>query len=170
MTERPPHGKIRATVVSTADQFNSGKLKVQYSLGGPPIVTWADACVPYAGGKNGIHAIPPVGSGVWVEFPEVDPEHPIWTGCWWKDGELSGAFGAGAYLNSLPVVIQSTGQHRVILGGGGGDAVVIETSRGEQGPRIVMTESSLKISCGPTMSIEITASEVKINSDGLVVR
>lgn len=168
MTGRP--GKVRATVVSTADQSNSGKLKVQYSLGGSPMETWADACVPYAGGKNGIHAIPPVGSGVWVEFLDGDPEKAIWTGCWWKEGELAGAFGAGASLTSLPVVIQSTGKHRVILGGSGGDPVVIETSRREQGPRIVMTESSLRISCGPNMSIEITASEVKINSDGLVVR
>jgi len=162
-------GKVRATVVSTADQSNSGKLKVQYSLGGSPMETWADACVPYAGGKNGIHAIPPVGSGVWVEFLDGDPEKAIWTGCWWKEGELNGAF-VGASLASLPVVIQSIGQHRMMLGGSGGDPVVIETSRGDQGPRIVMTESSLKISCGPTMSIEITASEVKINNDGLVVR
>jgi uncharacterized protein involved in type VI secretion and phage assembly len=134
------------------------------------VEVWAEACVPYAGGKNGLYAIPPVGSGVWVEFAQGDVDKPIWTGCWWKEGELNGALGAGTSLASLPVVMQSTGKHRMILAGSGGDAVVIETASGERGPRIVMTESSIKISCGPTMSIEITASEVKINNDGLVVR
>ena len=170
MTGRTHYGKIKGKVVSTADSKNSGRLKVQITLGGSAVEVWAEACVPYAGGKNGLYAIPPVGSGVWVEFAQGDVDKPIWTGCWWKEGELKGALGAGTSLASLPVVMQSTGKHRMILAGSGGDAVVIETASGERGPRIVMTESSIKISCGPTMSIEITASEVKINSDGLVVR
>ncbi|MBN8992435.1 MAG: hypothetical protein J0H42_29710 [Rhizobiales bacterium] len=170
MTRQEHFGKIRGTVVSAFDPKGCGRLRVQISLGGSPVEVWADACVPYAGDRNGLYAIPPVGSGVWVEFVQGDIDQPIWTGCWWKEGELNGALGTGAQLTSLPVVMQSTGRHRVVLAGNSGDAVVIETASGEQGPRIVMTESSIKISCGPTMSIEISSSEVKINSDGLVVR
>ena len=168
MTPSTLYGKYRGTVVSTSDPRLSGQLKVQVSLGGQPIEVWADACVPYTGGRNAFYAIPPEGSGVWVEFGEGDVSKPIWTGCWWKDGELNGAI-SGVSLESLPVVIQSRAQHRFILAGSNGDAVVIETAQGEAGPRIVLSDNSVKISCGPAMSIEITNSEVKINEDGLVV-
>ena len=170
MIGRAHYGKIKGKVVSTADAKNAGRLMIQITLGGSPVEVWAEACVPYAGNRNGFYAIPPVGSGVWVEFAEGDVDKPIWTGCWWKDGELSGALGRGTSLSSLPVIMHSTGGHRIVLAGSGGDPVLIETASGEQGPQIVMTESSIKISCGPKMSIEISSSEVKINSDGLVVR
>jgi uncharacterized protein involved in type VI secretion and phage assembly len=170
MSDRKYYGKTRGIVTSANDPNGRGRLRVQVSLGGPAVEVWADACVPYAGDKNGMFAIPPAGAGVWVEFEQGDPDKPIWTGCWWKENEISGAF-SGIAPAALPVVLQSTGQHRLVLAGGaGGDPVVIETARGEQGPRIVMTDSSMKISCGPTMSIEITQTEVKVNSDALVVR
>jgi hypothetical protein len=168
MTPSALYGKYRGIVVSATDPDASGRLKVQVPLGGQPVDVWADACVPYTGKSNGFYAIPPVGSGVWVEFAEGDVNKPIWTGCWWKERELTGAI-AGVSLISLPVVVQSTAQHRVVLAGSSGDAVVIETAQGEAGPRIVLSDNSVKISCGPTMSIEITSSEVKINSDALVV-
>lgn len=163
------YGKYRGEVVSTFDPDQIGQIRVRFTVGGNAIENWALPCVPYAGGRNGFLAIPPVGAGVWVEFEEGNLDHPIWSGCWWKKGELGGALD-GIPLPALPVVLQSTGQHRVILGSGAGDAVVIETVRREQGPRIVVTDSSVKISCGPMSSIEITDSEVKINDDALVVR
>ena len=27
--------------------------------------------------------VPPIGAGVWVEFEQGDPDHPIWVGCRW---------------------------------------------------------------------------------------
>jgi hypothetical protein len=169
MTDRNYHGKFRGTVTASTDPYSRGRVRAQITLGGDPVEVWAEACLPYAGDKNGMYAIPPVGAGVWVEFEQGDLDKPIWSGCWWKDGELQDAIG-GVSLTLLPVVIQSTGMHRLILSGGNGDAVVIETVRGEQGPRIVLTDSSVRISCGSIMSIEITEAEVKINDDALVIR
>jgi uncharacterized protein involved in type VI secretion and phage assembly len=45
-------------------------------------------CVPYAGDKIGSYMIPQKGSGVWVEFEGGDPSYPVWSGCFWADGEL----------------------------------------------------------------------------------
>ena len=163
------YGKFRGVVTSADDPMSRGRVKAQVTLGGNAVEVWADACTPYAGDRNGAFAIPPVGAGVWLEFEQGDPDRPIWTGCWWKEGEVGGAF-SGVAIASLPVVLQSTGRHRIVLAGGGDDSVVIETAQGGQGPRIVMTNSSMKISCGPRMSIEITQTEVKINSEALVVR
>ena len=40
-------------------------------------------CVPVAGIQNGMFALPMIGSGVWVEFEQGDPDYPIWVGCFW---------------------------------------------------------------------------------------
>ena len=59
--------------------------------------------------------------------------------------------------------------NRLLLGAGAGNSVVLETLRGEAGPRIVFSDSSVLISCGPTNTVEITDAGVKINGDALVV-
>jgi len=45
-------------------------------------------CVPFAGPKHGLVALPEDGDGVWLEFEGGDPSNPIWTGCWWADGNI----------------------------------------------------------------------------------
>jgi hypothetical protein len=173
MSEGRYYGKYKGWVTSTMQASANGRLGVRVPLGGRnPVDAIAEACIPYAGGSNGMFAIPPVGSGVWVEFQGGDPDGmAIWTGCWWKDDtELPSAFGATAGLASLPVIVQSTSGNRLVLGAGGGNAIVLETLQGENGPRVRITDTSVLISCGPANTIEITSSEVKINGDALVVR
>ena len=50
---------------------------------------WAMPSVPYAGDGVGFFAMPPVGTGVWVEFEAGDLDYPIWSGCFWADGQIS---------------------------------------------------------------------------------
>ncbi len=86
MTERQRlWGKYRGTVVSTVDPMLKGRLTAALTLGGAPLTLVAEACVPYPG----FYAIPPEGSGVWIEFEEGNIDKPIWSGCWWHDGELA---------------------------------------------------------------------------------
>ena len=49
---------------------------------------WAMPCVPYAGPQVGIAFLPEAGSGVWIEFEGGNVSCPIWTGCYWRKGEL----------------------------------------------------------------------------------
>ncbi len=89
MSERKRHyGKYRGTVTNPVDPLLKGRVQVLVTLGGTPLPMWAEACTPYAGPGCGLYAIPPAGAGVWVEFEEGDPDKPIWTGCWWADGEV----------------------------------------------------------------------------------
>jgi uncharacterized protein involved in type VI secretion and phage assembly len=80
-------GKYRGTVVDNADPTNRGRLKVTVPAVLGTLEVWAMPCVPYAGKDVGWFAMPPEGSGVWVEFEGGDPSFPIWTGCFWADGE-----------------------------------------------------------------------------------
>jgi uncharacterized protein involved in type VI secretion and phage assembly len=81
-------GKYRGTVTDNHDPLNKGRVKVSVpSIMPPSLAMWAMPCVPYAGKKVGLSAIPAVGAGVWVEFEEGDISFPIWVGCFWGDGE-----------------------------------------------------------------------------------
>ena len=51
-------------------------------------MSWAMPCVPYAGQGIGFFAIPPVKANVWVEFEGGDPDHPVWSGCFWGAREV----------------------------------------------------------------------------------
>ena len=42
--------------------------------------SWAEPCFPGGGLQFGMIAIPIIGSGVWVEFEQGDPDYPLWTG------------------------------------------------------------------------------------------
>jgi|GEM_PF-480871 len=81
-------GKYRGTVTDTKDLNKQGRIEVSVPsvLGDKRL--WAEPCVPYAGKDIGLFAIPPKGSGVWVEFEAGNRERPIWTGCFWLPGEL----------------------------------------------------------------------------------
>ena len=49
---------------------------------------WAMPCVPYAGPQVGVAFLPEAGSGVWMEFEGGNVSCPIWTGCYWRNGEF----------------------------------------------------------------------------------
>jgi hypothetical protein len=86
MTDKKPrhYGKYRGTVINPVDTGLKGRVLVNVTVGGTPIQAVAEACTPYPG----FYAIPPIGAGVWIEFEEGDIDKPIWTGCWWKEGEV----------------------------------------------------------------------------------
>ena len=81
-------GKHRGVVTDNADPTRRGRLKVKVRDLLDDLDLWAMPCVPYAGAGMGFHHLPEVDSGVWIEFERGDPSFPIWTGCFWKDGEL----------------------------------------------------------------------------------
>lgn len=65
--------RIKATVPAVYGDVDSG---------------WCMPCVPYAGPNVGIAFLPEVGSAVWIEFEGGDVSYPIWTGCFWRAGEV----------------------------------------------------------------------------------
>ena len=78
------YGKYRGMVLNNIDPMQQGRLQVQVpDVAGLIPTTWAMPCVPVAGIQNGMFALPIIGSGVWVEFEQGDPDYPIWVGCFW---------------------------------------------------------------------------------------
>jgi hypothetical protein len=77
-------GKYRGKVVNNIDPMQMGRLQVSVpDVLGDGKMSWATPCVPYAGPKVGLYALPPIGANIWVEFEGGKPENPIWSGCFW---------------------------------------------------------------------------------------
>jgi uncharacterized protein involved in type VI secretion and phage assembly len=83
------YGKYRGLVTDNADPKNLGRLKARVpEVLGDVETGWALPCAPYAGDGVGQFTVPPAGAGVWIEFEAGDVSRPIWSGCWWGDGQL----------------------------------------------------------------------------------
>lgn len=82
------YGKYRGTVIDTADPNGLFRIRamVPAVLGDEP-TRWCLPCVPFAGKHVGMFFLPPKQSAVWIEFEAGDVNKPIWTGCYWRDGE-----------------------------------------------------------------------------------
>jgi uncharacterized protein involved in type VI secretion and phage assembly len=78
------YGKYRGTVTNNVDPLQIGRIQaIVPDVGNLSPSTWALPCVPVAGPNMGMFAPPMLGAGVWIEFERGDPDHPIWTGCFW---------------------------------------------------------------------------------------
>jgi uncharacterized protein involved in type VI secretion and phage assembly len=81
------YGKYRGIVTDVDPDTLRIKATVPAVLGETPS-GWCMPCVPYAGQDVGFFFIPDVGAGVWIEFEGGDVSYPIWSGCYWRAGEL----------------------------------------------------------------------------------
>ncbi|NMF85092.1 phage baseplate assembly protein V [Nodosilinea sp. P-1105] len=82
-------GKYRGKVTATKDPLHLGRVQVQVpAIFGEGRHSWAMPCTPYAGQDIGLFMVPPVNTNIWVEFEGGDPDYPIWSGCFWGEGEL----------------------------------------------------------------------------------
>jgi len=82
-------GKYRGKVQNNKDPLKLGRLQVQVpSVLGEDHDSWGMPSVPYAGKGVGFFALPPVGANIWVEFEAGNPDHPIWSGCFWGTNEV----------------------------------------------------------------------------------
>jgi uncharacterized protein involved in type VI secretion and phage assembly len=83
------YGKYRGLVADNEDPLQRARLRATVpEVLGTETSGWALPCAPYAGPHVGLHAVPPVGAGVWIEFEAGDTSRPIWVGGWWATGEV----------------------------------------------------------------------------------
>ncbi len=150
------YGKYRAIVKTVMDGKDLGKLvvtlpEVYDDQDSPP--AWP--CVPYAGPKHGLVALPEAGDGVWVEFEGGDPSNPLWTGCWWADGNIPDPADTNvrtwATSAGLKIVLDDDGKELRLEHPGGA--------------KISMTDDSLELSFNSTT---ITLDDSGISIDGTV--
>jgi hypothetical protein len=167
------YGKYRGTVIENIDPEQIGRVLVQVPdvLGESPS-SWALPCVPAAGIQSGVFVVPPIGSQVWVEFEQGDPDYPIWTGGFW--GLVADVPVFATAPPAIPpgqnIVMQTTGQNMVMVS----DAPPTPVSGGivlksMSGAMIVVNATGIYISNGQGATITLIGPAVDINLGALTV-
>ena len=83
-TRQKYYGKFRGTVINNVDPMQIGRIQAIVPAVSNVIPTsWAMPCLPGAGINTGMFTVPQIGSGVWIEFENGDPDYPIWVGGYW---------------------------------------------------------------------------------------
>jgi uncharacterized protein involved in type VI secretion and phage assembly len=80
-------GKYSGKVTDNKDPDGLGRIEVIVPSLLRKEKVWAMPCVPFGGNGMGFFMIPEKETGVWIEFEGGDLSHPIWTGCYWSDGQ-----------------------------------------------------------------------------------
>jgi hypothetical protein len=167
------YGKYRGLVINNIDPLQIGRVMVQCAdvLGEIPS-SWALPCVPAAGIQAGMFIVPPIGSQVWVEFEQGNPDYPIWTGGFW--GLVADVPVFATAPPAIPpgqnIVLQTSGQNTLILS----DAPPTPATGGivlksVSGAMIVVNETGIYISNGQGATITLIGPAVAINETALTI-
>lgn len=155
------YGKYRGTVTDV-EQPGRGRIKANVpAVLGDQTTGWCDPCVPYAGPSVGIAFLPEVGNGVWIEFEGGDVSYPIWSGCYWRDGEIPSNVAPGT------MVIQTKSGHQIVLDDNGGSVTITDSN----GNTITLDQSGITVqSANGGGVVALTDAEVNINNGNLEVQ
>ena len=163
-SQGPPfYGKFRGVVSHNTDPSQRGRIRanVQGLFDKEPC-GWAMPSVPYAGNGVGFLMLPPVKASVWIEFEQGDPSRPIWTGCFWEEGEQAPVTPA---IPEMKVIKTEVGTITLndTQGAGG---ITIETGNGM---KIVIDPQQMKIDNGQNGVITLQGQRVLVNDGALEV-
>lgn len=155
------YGKYRGVVTDNQDPNNLGRIKAKVpEVLGDVETGWALPCSPYAGNGVGHYTVPPIGSGVWIEFEAGDVSRPVWSGCWWADNEVPNQ------VTPDIKVIKTTSGHTITMDDTPGSEKVEILEK--NGAKIVMDKQGIEVSKG-SQKIKLTQNSVKINDTALEV-
>ena len=162
-------GKYRGTVVNNVDPLNKGRLMVQVpDVLGTAVSTWALPCVPLAGPNNGFYALPMIGSGVWVEFEQGDPDYPIWVGCFWGSVAEVPALAKKVPPLVPGITLQTPLGNGIVINDVPGPTGGITLSTAT-GARIMINDLGIFIENGRGASLKMVGNMVDVNEQALTV-
>lgn len=162
-------GKYRGTVVNNVDLEQRCRIQVLVpDVSNVMLSNWAMPCVPGGGIQTGIFTIPPVGTGVWVEFEQGNLEYPIWTGCFWGS-----AIEVPALAKMVPpaisgIILQTTLQNGIVISDvpGPTGGIMLKSTTGAS---IIVNDTGIYIQNGKGASIIMTGPMVTINQGALTI-
>jgi len=163
------YGKYRGMVLNNIDPMQLNRLQVQVpDVAGLAPASWAMPCVPVAGLQNGMVALPMIGSGVWIEFEQGDPDYPIWVGSFWGSAAevpaLAHATPPGVQAFTLQTTLQNGLTISDLPGPSGG--IMLKSATGAT---LIVNDTGIYIQNGKGASIVMTGPTVNINAGALTV-
>ena len=163
------YGKFRGTVVNNVDPLQIGRIQaIVPDVSNIAFSSWAMPCVPITGKQMGTYFVPQVGSGVWIEFEQGDPDYPIWVGGYWGIVAEVPALALAGVPVSPNMVLQSAGQNSLVISdlpGPTGGIMLKSTT----GATIIVNDTGIYIQNGKGASIIMTGPTVTINNGAMVI-
>ncbi len=169
MSDKKYFGKYRGTVVNNLDPMQMGRVQVQVpDISGLVPSSWAIPCFPVTGKQMGVWVLPVIGSGVWVEFEQGDPDYPIWTGCFPGSAADVPALALAGNPVSPSIVLQTTLQNTLAISDMPGPAggIMIKSTTGAM---ILVNDVGITISNGKGAIITMVGPTVDINAGALTI-
>ena len=163
------YGKYRGMVLNNVDPMQQGRLQVQVpDVAGLVPASWAMPCVPIAGLQNGMFAMPVIGSGVWVEFEQGNPEFPIWVGCFWGSAAEVPALARATPPVTPAITFQTPLQNGLTISDlpGPTGGIMIKSATGAT---LIVNDTGIYIQNGKGASITLVGPAVTINNGALTV-
>ncbi len=164
-------GKYRGTVVNNVDPNQIGRIQVSVpDVSGVAPTSWAMPCMPYGGINAGMFAIPAIGTGVWIEFEQGDPDYPIWVGTYWGSASEMPNLAQTAPVPTPAVTIQTPLNNGLVIADAlGPTGVGGITLKSAGGATIAVNDIGITIDNGKGASITLTGPTVDINLGALTV-
>jgi hypothetical protein len=125
-------------------------------------------CVPIAGKQSGVYVVPQIGSGVWMEFEQGDPDYPIWTGCFWGIAAEVPALALAGNPASPSIVLQTGLQNSIIISDlpGPTGGIMLKSPTGAS---IIVNDTGIYIQNGKGASLTMIGPAVNINNGAINV-
>lgn len=165
-------GKYRGTVINNIDPEMRGRLMLMVpDVSGIIPSTWAEACVPLAGPTGppmGMYVVPPIGAGVWVEYENGDPDHPIWVGCRWGAASDIPPLAKAGLPVSPSIILQTLGQNSIAISDlpGPTGGIMLKSLTGAS---IIVNDTGIYIQNGKGAMLTMVGPTVTINNGALTV-
>jgi uncharacterized protein involved in type VI secretion and phage assembly len=169
MSDKRYFGKYRGMVLNNIDPMQMGRLMVQVpDISGLLPSTWAMPCFPVTGKQMGVWVLPQIGSGVWVEFEQGNPDYPIWVGCFPGSAADVPALALAGNPVSPSIVLQTGLQNTVMISDMPGPAggIMLKTTTGAM---ISINDVGITISNGKGAVINMTGPAIDLNAGALTI-
>jgi len=125
-------------------------------------------CLPFAGIQSGFYAVPAIGSQVWIEFEQGNPDYPIWVGCFWDSAADVPALALAGVPGLQQIIVQTTGQNTLLISDAPGPTggILLKSSTGAL---ISVSDVGITISNGQGATITMNGPAVTVNQGALEV-
>jgi hypothetical protein len=163
------YGKYRGTVLNNVDPMQIGRIMaIVPDVSGVAPTSWAMPCVPVAGINTGVFTVPQIGSGVWMEFEQGDPDRPIWVGGYWGTAAEVPVLARTVPPAINGITLQTTLKNGVVISDvpGPTGGIMIQTTTGAM---ISVSDVGIVISNGKGAIINMVGPSVDINVGALTV-
>ena len=169
MSAGPFFGKYRGTVINNVDPLQIGRIQAMVpDVGALLPSSWAMPCIPVAGINMGLFTVPPIGSGVWIEFEQGDPDRPIWVGGYWGTVAERPVLSQAVPPAVNGFTIQTTLKNGIVVSDvpGPTGGILIQTTTGAM---ISVSDVGIVISNGKGAVISMLGPTTDVNTGALTV-